>query len=217
MTHLAPKWAISGLGSSMFCTKVASRGGTPSYPKARTAEGVHIYAIGDMHGMVELAAGMFDKIDTDIADWSGKVIIIGLGDYIDRGPRSDSVIEFLIQRSRSKRSSLVVLRGNHEDILLRFLDDPEIFGSEWLQLGGEATLSSYGVRVSRIRSSHTAVRDELKRRMPVEHLAFLQALPLTFEHAELFFSHAGLGRAYHSLTRTKKICCGRVGDNRLSR
>ena len=65
------------------------RGGPPSYPKARTAEGVHIYAIGDMHGMVELAAGMFDKIDADIADWSGKVIIIGLGDYIDRGPRSN--------------------------------------------------------------------------------------------------------------------------------
>src|SRR5918994_1066023 len=91
------------------------------FPQARTAEGLRIYAIGDIHGMLELATEIFSKIDEECAHWDGNVIIVGLGDYIDRGPQAKDVLEYLVQRSRIQESRLVALRGNHEDLLLRFI------------------------------------------------------------------------------------------------
>jgi serine/threonine protein phosphatase 1 len=164
---------------------------TSIFARTRTAEGLRIYAIGDIHGMLELATKIFNKIDEECARFDGDVIIVGLGDYIDRGPNSKAVLEYLLQRSRMQKCRLVALRGNHEDLLLRFLDEPEVFGQDWLQLGGEATLASYGVALSGRRQKYAALRKDLVSCLPVEHLAFLQSLPLTFEHLSLFFSHAG--------------------------
>jgi serine/threonine protein phosphatase 1 len=172
--------------------------------QACTAEGVRIYAIGDMHGMHELTIKMFDAIHAETAEWDGTVIIVGLGDYVDRGPRSDAVIDHLLHQSQSRTSTLVMLRGNHEDILLRFLDEPELFGPSWLQLGGAATLSSYGVRLPQDRKNFSIVRDQLVARLPLEHLIFLQSLPLSFEYGNLFFSHAGARPGVSLFNQTEK-------------
>jgi serine/threonine protein phosphatase 1 len=157
-----------------------------------------------MHGMHDLTIKMFDKIDAEIREWDGTVIIVGLGDYVDRGPRSDAVIEHLLHRSQSQNCTLITLRGNHEDVLLRFLDDPELFGPAWLQLGGAATLSSYGVKLSQDRKNFTVMRDQLVARLPLEHLVFLQSLPLSFEFGDLFFSHAGARPGVPLLNQTER-------------
>lgn len=170
---------------------------------ARTPPGLRIYAIGDIHGMAELATQMFALIDAETASWHGEVIVVVLGDYIDRGPHTKEVLEFLAQRSQLQGSSLVTLRGNHEDLFLRFLDDPVSFGSDWLQLGGGATLLSYGVNVSR-GLDYRAIRSELIRHLPINHLAFLQALPLTFQHQDFFFSHAGARPGVALLNQTER-------------
>jgi serine/threonine protein phosphatase 1 len=100
-------------------------------------------------------------------------------------------VEYLVQQQRLQGNSLVTLRGNHEDILLRFLDEPETYGPEWLPLGGAATLMSYGVNVSGGKVDFAAVRREFAERLPLDHLVFLQGLRLSYELHDFFFSHAG--------------------------
>jgi serine/threonine protein phosphatase 1 len=159
--------------------------------RCRSRTGLRIYAIGDIHGMIELAAQMFNLIDEETANWNGEVIVVTLGDYIDRGPDSNAVLELLVRRSELQGTKLVTLRGNHEDILLRFLDEPEHYGHDWMQLGGAATIFSYGAGYTCKLANYGRVRRELARRLPLRHLAFLQALPLSFQSEEFFFSHAG--------------------------
>jgi hypothetical protein len=74
------------------------------------------------------------------------------------------------------------------------LDEPQIFGGDWLQLGGAAPLSAYGVRVPLTRPNLRALGDELVQRMPVQHL----------EHADLFARTQGPVAAYRFLTRLKR-------------
>jgi serine/threonine protein phosphatase 1 len=141
--------------------------------------------------MADLAEQMFALIEHETAEWDGETIVVVLGDYIDSGPHSKDVIELLIGRSRSLEQKMVILRGNHEDILLRFLDQPDKFGSQWLELGGATTMSSYGVNFSKWGRRFSALRTELVSRLPIHHLAFLQSLPLTFQTNDFFFCHAG--------------------------
>jgi serine/threonine protein phosphatase 1 len=176
---------------------------TSTFAQIRTAEGLRIYAIGDIHGMLKLAIEIFAKIDEDCAEWDGDVIIVGLGDYIDRGPDAKAVLEYLILRSRIQKSRFLALRGNHEDLLLRFLDKPEIFGPDWLQLGGEATLSSYGVVLSGNRQKFSALREELVRRLPIEHLRFVHMPARVPEQ--------------HYLTKRREIYYGHVGESQMGR
>jgi serine/threonine protein phosphatase 1 len=157
----------------------------------RTREDLRIYGIGDIHGMSNLARLIFELIDAENADWKGKVIVVGLGDYIDRGPQSNQVIECLLNQSRIHGEKLVLLCGNHEDLLLKFLDKPKVFGPRWLQLGGEGTLVSYGVKMRRSTPDFISLREEFVQNLPLEHLTLLRGLRSSFEIGDLFFSHAG--------------------------
>ena len=112
---------------------------------------------------------------------------------MDRGPRSADVIERLLTGLPDGFESHVLL-GNHEVILLNFLDRPETLG-HWLSNGGEATLASYGVRVPDDHESPyaaTACRDAFAAALPKRHLKFLNALDLHFSCGDYLFVHAGL-------------------------
>src|SRR6478672_1304780 len=90
---------------------------------ARTPSDTRIYAIGDIHGRVDLLERTFSRIDRHLAaNPIPYVAEVTIGDYVDRGPQTREVIDLLI--SRQRRRGTVCLLGNHETYLLDFLHEP---------------------------------------------------------------------------------------------
>ena len=162
--------------------------------EARVPEGVRVYAVGDIHGRADLLRELHDLIADDAAAAPGlEKTIVYLGDYVDRGLESRGVIDLLLD-STPPGVAPVYLGGNHEDSLLRFLDDFAI-GPAWIQLGGDATLYSYGVAFSgRLGEQKTLIDAQLglKQNLPARHLAFLRGLKPYHEVGGYLFVHAGL-------------------------
>ncbi|PHR56060.1 MAG: serine/threonine protein phosphatase [Robiginitomaculum sp.] len=164
-------------------------------------EGTIVYAIGDVHGRDDLLKELIEKIGEDIRDtgMDRKVIFVFLGDYVDRGMGSKSVIDLLLkwEEQAKKAKSKVkfhLLRGNHEEALLQFLDDP-LFGEKWVTYGGAETLMSYGVQPPRLRTDEAAwikASKQLGLAMSQDHLHFLQGLEPCLVLGDYIFVHAGL-------------------------
>ena len=153
--------------------------------------GSRVYAIGDVHGRADLLQETFSRIDRHRnAHPIGNALEIMLGDYIDRGPSSFEVIEFLSARVRG---GTICLKGNHESFLLEFLKDPTIL-SAWQRCGGLETLMSYGLEPSLDLSpeDQESLAASLAERLPAHHHDFLIDLPLCFTLGDYFFVHAGV-------------------------
>jgi len=151
-----------------------------------------IYAIGDVHGRLDLLQLLLDRVDADAAGRPCRLVFCG--DYVDRGPASADVLEWLVGLTRILGPRVTLLKGNHEQALLRFLDDPSI-GALWIErFGGAETLLSYGVPApdAGAPGELAAARDELLANMPAGHLRLLQGLQLAFVHHDYLFTHAGL-------------------------
>ena len=104
-----------------------------------------IYAVGDIHGRADLLSEIIGRIDDDIRRRPiAHTVEVYLGDYIDRGPHSRTVIDLLAVRLVANRA--VCLRGNHEAVMEGFFQDPAIL-QYWQQLGGMQTLASYGIEL----------------------------------------------------------------------
>ncbi|RWR29891.1 serine/threonine protein phosphatase [Sinirhodobacter populi] len=136
--------------------------------------------IGDVHGCLGLLNGLRARIRAE----SPEARTILVGDMIDRGPDSRGVLE----QAWKERENLVALRGNHEQMMLDFLDDPETAGARWLRHGGAATLASFGVTVS---TPDTATRDSLRRALPPGMEDWLRTLPLFWQSGNVVVTHAG--------------------------
>lgn len=163
-----------------------------SSPEAKDAD--VIYAVGDIHGRLDLLIEMEEAIADDIRRTSPRrPVICYLGDYVDRGPSSAGVIEHLVGLS-SAGGSRVFLKGNHEDRLLAFLDEPAASGPRWMDFGGREALESYGVIApAEFQFGDWAtLRDAFARALPGEHLRFFQDLRLGFAWRRYLFVHAGL-------------------------
>jgi serine/threonine protein phosphatase 1 len=158
----------------------------------RLPEGVRIYAIGDVHGRVDLLDKVFARIDAHIAAHPvARPIQVLVGDYIDRGPDSRGVLDRLIARAGSHET--IALKGNHETLILGFLRNPSMLQS-WRQMGGLETLMSYGLSPS-LNSDSPTQRElaiALEAAIPKAHLEFLGSLRLSFSCGEFFFVHAGV-------------------------
>lgn len=166
---------------------------------AHGPEGVRLYAIGDVHGRLDLLAAMHQRIEEEIvrdapADWR----VIHLGDYVDRGPDSKGVIDFLIEaRERDRRH--VMLAGNHDVGFLDFIKKPDPEGL-FIRFGGIQTALSYGVAISEGTSmwfgkADAAVRkghESLVEAVPQTHIDFLRSLRLSLTLGDFFFCHAGI-------------------------
>ena len=153
--------------------------------------GLRIYAIGDIHGRLDLLDRLFAQIRDDLETAPASTLTIFLGDYVDRGKDGAGVLERL---SRGEAPTpFCALRGNHEDVLLRFLEDKSLLES-WRQYGGLETLHSYGVNVSEAMRGRgfDAARRSLLERMPETHRAFLEQTQLSAAHGDYFFAHAGV-------------------------
>ncbi len=162
---------------------------------ARVPEGIRVYAIGDIHGRIDLLRRLHRTILDDAASrgQASRNLIVCLGDYVDRGHDSRDVIEFLLAPP-PPGFQVVCLKGNHEQLFLDFLDDPAI-GPSWFDLGGNATLYSYGARTSQDLPRDKRwiqLHDDFKAALPATHLEFLLTLDLSFELGDYLFVHAGV-------------------------
>lgn len=154
-----------------------------------------LYVIGDIHGEIAMLDSALERVE---ADGGADAPLISLGDLVDRGPDSRAVIDRLMQ-GRAAGRDWTVLKGNHDRMFHRFLEDgritdPRILsGVDWLnpRLGGLATLASYGVDADPRRSPADLVQ-EARAAVPAAHLAFLQGLRLCAQQDGMFFAHAGI-------------------------
>jgi serine/threonine protein phosphatase 1 len=156
--------------------------------------GTIVYAIGDIHGRLDLLRRLEEKIQRDAAAVEAeRRLIVCLGDYIDRGDDSSGVIEHL-RHEPPDSFDRICLIGNHESYLLRFFDDSSV-ATAWLANGGHETLLSYGVSAPdgiAVDDQPARMQAELRDRMPQSHAAFLRKLALSHREGDYLFVHAGV-------------------------
>jgi serine/threonine protein phosphatase 1 len=172
---------------SRFLNK--QKGHAPEVPPGR-----RVYAIGDIHGRADLLGDLHHLIHEDAyRRQSPHNVVVYLGDYIDRGDASPAVIDLLLDAPLPSFES-IHLKGNHEDSLLRFLEDYTI-GRAWLGYGGAETLESYGIPCSSAATGArelTRLQAEFAARLPDRHRRFLAGLRLMHEEGDYLFAHAGV-------------------------
>lgn len=158
---------------------------------ASTPAETRIYAVGDIHGRVDLLAETTDLIDEDLARRPvAYAVEIYLGDYVDRGADSKGVIDLL--STRLVQNNAICLRGNHEELLERFLNHSDVLES-WLKLGGLQTLASYGIHLRPDRSeTPEALQARFRRAFPRSHTLFLKCLKPWICCGDYLFVHAGI-------------------------
>lgn len=162
--------------------------------EATVPDGQVVYAIGDIHGRSDLLTELLALIENDAAGAGPAAnTLIFLGDYVDRGPDSRGVIE-LLSTNLPPGLATHFLKGNHEQFLLDFLDDPSWLDG-WLRNGGEQTWRSYGVDIDGLqdrRAPPAAWREAFLEALPAAHLRFLTTLELKCVVGDYVFVHAGL-------------------------
>jgi len=160
---------------------------------SRLPEGRLVYAVGDVHGRSDLLVKLVSLIESDAAARAvARPIVVFVGDYVDRGANSRGVIELLLN-GLPKEWTPVFLKGNHEEALLSFVDNPA-FGDVWRDFGGLQTLTSYGVALQRKGGEidWPAAASAFAAALPQSHREFLQGLALTEQIGDYVFVHAGV-------------------------
>lgn len=140
------------------------------------------YAIGDIHGRLDLLEGAFALIRTHAGGRGFQVVC--LGDYVDRGPDSRGVVDFLMREA--DRTALTCLKGNHEAMLLDAVEQGE--WSRWLPNGGEATMASYGIEI------------------PDAHVQWLRGLPVCARDGDRLYVHAGFRPGVALADQEEAVC-----------
>ena len=160
----------------------------------RVPDGCRVYAIGDIHGRADLLGRLHRQIMADAADAASlRKVVVYLGDYVDRGPDSAAVIDMLINEPL-EGFERHLLKGNHEDMMIRFLDVGD-GGEMWLMNGARNTLDSYGLGLSDIAIHHNDMKglsEAFADAVPESHRAFLNGLELHHSEGDYLFVHAGV-------------------------
>jgi serine/threonine protein phosphatase 1 len=165
---------------------------TVEFKHARGPDRLRVFAIGDVHGRLDLLQKMHRSIQAQNEksppfDW----VIVHLGDYVDRGPDSKGVLDLLVSAQR-KTHRILALAGNHDIGFLEFLATGAPDGI-FAHNGGRQTALSYGVSIdfADLRSI-AAGRDALLHAVPSGHVDFLRGLKRSMAFGDFFFCHAGI-------------------------
>jgi serine/threonine protein phosphatase 1 len=151
--------------------------------------------IGDIHGRADLLSQLLDQLPN--------MQIVCVGDYVDRGDQSADVLHLL-----HERPDILCLSGNHEDMMLRFIDAPEKGGGRWLLHGGLQTLQSFGlssVSPSARADTLIPVRDALVEALGKARLSWLRSLPSVWTSGNIAVVHAGANPAKPVAEQTPQI------------
>lgn len=159
----------------------------------RVPEGRRVYAVGDIHGRLDLLDALLARIEDDsVARGPAEVLVIFLGDLVDRGPDSRGVVERLIDYSRGSITTRFLM-GNHEEVFVRAVGGDLKSLRFLLRIGGRATILSYGIDEDQYRElDFETLSAELQARVPAEHVAFLSAFEESVEVGDYLFVHAGV-------------------------
>ncbi|MGR3616865.1 MAG: metallophosphoesterase family protein [Paracoccaceae bacterium] len=155
------------------------RGSSPKLAPISPDKVIHV--IGDIHGRADLLESLLDKVPESET-------VICVGDYVDRGENSAGVLRLLLAHPE-----IICLKGNHEEMMLSFLNDPEQNGSRWLRYGGLQTLASFGVgNVSEASNPEELIRarDALRDAMGPEMQFWLRSLHLYYQSGNVGIVHA---------------------------
>ena len=154
-----------------------------------------IYAIGDIHGRLDLLTALHETIAADAADRPARnKVVVYLGDYVSRGKDSHGVVE-RVCNWLPNGFVRITLKGNHEDLLLRFLGGELEAGAHWFDYGGRDTLFGYGVKVAHQTHSDTQLaelRNRFASALPRSHLDFFESLQISYRAGGYCFVHAGI-------------------------
>jgi serine/threonine protein phosphatase 1 len=168
-------------------------GGVSDEPPPRGAEGYRAYAVGDVHGRLDLLDQLIARIEADIAQRAPSMnYVIFLGDLIDRGPQSRGVVERL-RTWQPNDATPIFLCGNHEEVMMRVLAGEPTILSDWLRFGGAECLASYGLSPATIKEmDEPEAVAAIRTAIPAEHQEFLATFSDTFRFGDYLFVHAGI-------------------------
>ena len=152
------------------------------------------FVVGDIHGRCAQLLNLLDMLPRDPANDT----LVFLGDLIDRGADAPGCVDHIVKLCRENPERVICLRGNHEQMLLDFLEGQSTI---WLKpvIGGERTFEQYTHHP--VRAQSEADVEEMRRifeeSFPSEHLGFMQGLPFYHEDEHAIYVHAGLDEGKH--------------------
>lgn len=153
--------------------------------------GQRVYAVGDIHGRLDLFEALIAEIEADDAAGApAETTVILLGDLVDRGPDSAGVIARAREWQRQRR--VRILAGNHEEMFLQSFDKVETL-KHFLRFGGKETVLSFGVDPEAyLVASVQEVQDLMRAAVPAEDRAFLESFEDMIAIGDYLFVHAGI-------------------------
>jgi serine/threonine protein phosphatase 1 len=174
--------------SKLFSKKPAS-----TEPHGHAPDGLRLYAVGDIHGRVDLLDDLLAQIHADEARRGpAETHLIFLGDLVDRGPTSAQVIDRLIALEQS-RPRVRFLMGNHEEVYLKAIKGDLAALKFFVKIGGRETILSYGIDEESYRDADFEELLALwQARVPAEHIAFLDRFEDLIIFGDYAFVHAGV-------------------------
>ena len=147
------------------------------------------FIVGDIHGRCAQLHCLLEMLPRATATDT----LVFLGDLIDRGPDVPGVVEHVLNLCREDPEKVICLRGNHEQMLLDFLDDAAM---TWVETatGGDRTFAQYTETPLRLRTNadFATSRDLLAKKIPTDQIEFLRQLRLYHEDNYALYVHAGL-------------------------
>lgn len=155
--------------------------------------GERIYAIGDIHGRLDLLDRLLELIAEDTAKRApSKISLVFLGDLVNRGGQSKGVIDRLVALNKAG-PNLVFLKGNHEEILINAYKGDRRSARLLHRVGGRQTLISYGVSpVDYDQSDLSGLGSLINQNVPKAHIDFLEGFRDWYGNGDYFFVHAGI-------------------------
>lgn len=163
-------------------------------PWASVPPGQRVYAVGDVHGRLDLFDKLIEAIEEDdrVAGLADTTVVL-LGDLVDRGPDSAGVIERAREWQQQRR--VRILAGNHEEMFLQSFESEEVL-RHFLRHGGRETVLSFGLEPEAFRAaSLEEVRAMMDEAVPLEVREFIAGFEDTIEIGDYLFVHAGIDPA----------------------
>jgi serine/threonine protein phosphatase 1 len=162
-----------------------------AHPPAAVPAGQRVYAVGDIHGRLDLFDALIEAIEADDAACGGsETTVILLGDLVDRGPDSAGVVARA--RAWQGQRRVRILMGNHEEMFLASFDKAETL-KHFLRFGGKETVLSYGLdRRAYVQASVDEVQAMMHQAVPADHRAFIESFEDTITIGDYLFVHAGI-------------------------